>query len=63
MGVVSATSAQKFYSALLKVPGWPDMSNLGVLAQRVQGSFSADGSVYTRYITDATKIADALGVQ
>ncbi|WP_234878966.1 YIP1 family protein [Mycobacteroides salmoniphilum] len=58
-----ATSAQKFYSALLKVPGWQDMSNLGVLAQRVQGSFSADGSVYTRYITDATKIADALGVQ
>ncbi len=57
------TSAQKFYSALLKVPGWQDMSNLGVLAQRVQGSFSADGSVYTRYITAATKIADALGVQ
>ncbi|TDZ42356.1 YIP1 family protein [Mycobacteroides franklinii] len=57
------TSAQKFYSALLKVPGWQDMSNLGVLAQRVQGSFSTDGSVYTRYITDATKIADALGVQ
>lgn len=58
------TSAQKFYSKLLSVPGWQNMSQLGALAQKVQGSFSDDaGSVYIRYIEDATKIADAFGVQ